>query len=78
MESTTFRKWLADQGCRFDKLEHRHRHEGPVMVTVHRDGRKTEVLLGGSHQILDARITRRACEDLGLDWTQLPGPRSRV
>ena len=78
MESATFRKWLADQGCHFDKLEHKHRHHGPVMVTVHREGRKAEVPLGGSHQILDARIVRQTCEQLGLDWSRLPGPKSRV
>lgn len=77
MESATFRKWLADRGCRFDQHEQR-RHEGPVMVTVHREGKKSEVPLGGSQQIIDPRIVRRACEELGLDWTQLPGPASRV
>jgi hypothetical protein len=77
MESATFRKWLTEQGCRFDRHEHQ-RHEGHVMVTVHREGRKAEVPLGGSHQILDLRVVRQACEDLGLDWSQLPGPKSRV
>jgi hypothetical protein len=77
MESTTFRKWLADRGCRFDQHEHR-RHDGPVMVTVHREGKKSEVPLGGPRQSLDPRIVRQACEELGLDWTQLPGPASRV
>jgi hypothetical protein len=78
MESAIFRKWLADRGCRFDQHEHEQRHEGHVMVTVHREGKKSEVPLGGSRQILDPRIVRRACEELGLDWTQLPGPASRV
>lgn len=78
MESATFRKWLVEQGCRFDRQEHQQRHEGHVMVTVHREGRKTEVPLGGSHQILDSRVVRRACEELGLDWSQLPGPKARV
>jgi hypothetical protein len=78
MESATFRKWLAEQGCRFDHHEHEERGEGHVMVTVHREGRKAEVPLGGSRRILDARVTRRACDELGLDWTQLPGSKSRV
>jgi hypothetical protein len=78
MESATFRKWLAEQGCRFDRHEHHQRHEGQVMVTVHRDGRKADIPLGGSRQTLDARVVRQACEQLGLDWTQLPGPKSRV
>ena len=74
MESPTFRKWLADRGCRFDHNEHHQRGEGPVMVTVHREGRKTELPLGGSHQSLDPHVVHKACEDLGLDPTQLPGP----
>ena len=78
MESATFRKWLVQQGCRIDHGEHDRRHEGPVMVTVHREGRKSEVPLGGSHQSLDVRVVRRACEELGLDPAQLPGPKSRV
>jgi hypothetical protein len=49
-----------------------------MMVTVHREGRKTEVPLGGSHQVLDQRVVHRACEELGLDPSQLPGPQSRV
>jgi hypothetical protein len=48
------------------------------MVTVHRDHRKTEIPLGGSRETLDSRIVQRACEELGLDWSQLPGPKSRV
>jgi hypothetical protein len=36
------------------------------------------VRLGGPRQILDARIVRRACEDLGLDWSELPEPKSRL
>jgi len=78
MESATFRKWLADQGCRFDPHEHQQRGQGQVMVTVHREGRRAEVPLGGSRQALDPRVVRQACDDLGLDWHQLPGPKSRV
>ncbi len=78
MESATFRKWLAEQGCRFDRHEHEQRHEGHVIVTVHRDGRKAEVPLGGSRQTLDMRVVRRACEELGLDYSELPGSKSRV
>ena len=77
MESATFRKWLAERGCRFDHHEEK-RGDGLVTVTVHREGRKAEVPLGGSRQILDHRVVRRACEELGLDWSELPGPKSRV
>jgi hypothetical protein len=78
MQSATFRKWLIGQGCRIDQGERRQRHEGPIMVTVHREGRKAEVPLGGSRKDLDPRVVRRACEELGLDASQLPGPKSRV
>jgi len=78
MESETFRKWLAEHGCRFDHHEHEKRGEGQVIVTVHRQGRKAEVPLGGSHQSLDPRVVRRACDELGLDWSNLPGPAGRV
>jgi len=67
MESATFRKWLTERGCRFDQHEH-ERGEGQVIVTVHREGRKAEVPLG----------VRRTCEELGLDWSELPGPKDRV
>ncbi len=77
MESATFRKWLAERGFRFDQHEH-ERGEGQVIVTVHRESRKAEVPLGGSHQILDARVVRRTCEELGLDWSELPAPKDRV
>jgi mRNA interferase HicA len=77
MQSATFRKWLAERGCRFDLHEHK-RGEGPGLVTVHREGRKSQVPLGGSRQDLDPRDVRRACEELGLDWSELPGPKGRV
>jgi hypothetical protein len=77
MESATFRKWLTDRGCRFDDGQ-KKRGEGSVTVMVHREGRKAEVPLGGSRQILDARVVRRVCEELGLDWSELPGPKSRA
>jgi len=48
------------------------------MVTGHHEGRKAEVPLGGSHQTIDARVARRACEEPGLDPAQLPGVTSRV
>ena len=78
MESATFRKWLAEKGCRFDRHEHQERGEGQVTVTVHREGRTSQAPLGGSRKDLDPRDVRRVCEELGLDWSTLPGPKSRV
>ena len=73
MQSATFQKWLTEHGCQFD-LHVRKRGEGHVLVTIHREGRKSEVPLGGSRQDLDPRDVRRACEELGLDWNELPYP----
>jgi hypothetical protein len=78
MQSATFRKWLAERGCRFDLHEQHKRGEGHVLVTVHREGRKSQVSLGGSRQDLDPRDVRRVCEELGLDWSELPGPKGRA
>lgn len=78
MESATFRNWLAEHGCRFDYREHHERGEGPVMVTVHREGRTSQAPLGGSRKDLDPRDLRRVCDELGLDWSQLPGSKDRV
>jgi hypothetical protein len=74
MQSATFRKWLAEHGCRFDSQEHEKRGEGHVMVTVHREARISQAPLGGSHKSLDPREIRRVCEELGLDWSKLPAP----
>ena len=48
------------------------------MLVVYREGRKTEVPLGGTRQILDPGVVQRVCEELGLDWSELPGPKGRV
>ena len=78
MESATFRKWLVERGCHIDGDEHPRGHEGHVMVTVHREARQARVPLGGPRQRLDPRVVRQACEELGLDPLQLPGPQSWV
>jgi hypothetical protein len=78
MEVATFRNWLAEQGCRFDRQLRRQRHKGQVRVTVHRDGRKAVLASAGSRELSDPRLVRRVREELELDWFQLPGPRSGV
>jgi len=78
MEAATFRKWLVENGCRIDADMHRRGHEGHGEVTVHREGRETQLPLTGAHHALDPRVVRRVCKELGLDSAQLPGPQSRV
>jgi hypothetical protein len=77
MESATFRKWLIEQGCRFD-TQQEERGEGHGTVKIHREGRTAEMPLAGSHHQLDPRSVRQACEALGLKWSDLPGPKGRV
>jgi len=78
MDSATFREWLAERGCHFDQFEHGERGHGHAVVTVHREGRKAALPLGGAHLALDEEMVRQICQDLDLDWRELPGPRSRV
>jgi hypothetical protein len=78
MQSATFRTWLTEHGCRFDHHEHAKRGEGPVMVTVHREGRTSQAPLGGSRKDLDPRDVHRVCDELGLNWSELPGLRGQV
>jgi mRNA interferase HicA len=77
MESATFRKWLAEQGCRFD-TPHERRGEGHGTFKIHREGRTAEMALVGPHHELDPRLVRQICEALDLDWSKLPGPQSRI
>jgi hypothetical protein len=77
MENATFRKWLAEHGCRFD-TQSEERGEGHGTLTIHRLGRTAELQLVGADHKLDPRSVRQVCEALGLDWSKLPGPMSRV
>jgi hypothetical protein len=72
MEIATFRKWLAEHGCRFD-AQREKRGEGRGTVTIHRLGRTAELPLVGANHELDPRSVRQVCETLGLDWSKLPG-----
>jgi hypothetical protein len=76
MEYATFRKWLAEHGCRFDTQSEK-RGEGHGTVTIHRAGRTAELPLVGASHNLDPRSVRQVCEALGLDWSKLPGPEGR-
>ena len=77
MENATFRKWLAEHGCRFD-THSEERGEGHGTLTIHRAGRTAELPLVGSGHKLDPRSVRQVCEALGLDWSKLPGSIGRV
>ncbi len=75
MEYPTFRKWLAEHGCRFDTQSER-RGAGHGTLVIHRAGRTAELPLVGENHNLDPRSVRQVCEALGLDWSKLPGPES--
>jgi hypothetical protein len=77
MESATFRKWLSEQGCRFD-TQHEGRGEGHGTLTIHREGRTAEMPLVGPQHELDTNSVRQVCETLGLAWSDLPGTKGRV
>jgi hypothetical protein len=77
MENATFRKWLAEHGCRFD-TQREARREGHGTVTIHREGRTAELPLVGAGHNLHPRSVRQVCEALGLDWSNLPGPKGSV
>lgn len=78
MESGTFRKWLLEHGCRIDGDRHPVGHQGSVTAVVHREGKTAQIALGNPRHNLDPRAVRSACEALGLDPSELPGPKSRV
>jgi hypothetical protein len=71
MEYATFRKWLTDQGCRFDTQQEK-RGEGHGTVTIHREGRTAELPLVGSLHELDPNAIHQVCEALGLKRSDLP------
>jgi hypothetical protein len=77
MEIATFRKWLTEQGCRFD-TQPEERGDGHGTVTIHREGRTAELPLVGAKHDLDPRSIRHVCEALGLKLPDLPGPSGRV
>jgi len=60
MEYATFRKWLAERGCRFDTQSEK-RGEGYGTVTIHRAGRTAELpLVGASHNLDPLRFAKSA------------------
>jgi hypothetical protein len=77
MQSSTFRDWLAEHGCRFHKHERGH-GLGHATVAVERQGRTAELPLVGSHERLDPDLVRDVCDRLDLDWNELPGPQGRA
>lgn len=78
MESSTFRKWLADRGCAFDQHSTGQATHGIASVTAHREGHKAVIPLVGSRKRLDPRQVKEIVESLGLDPSELPGEKSRA
>jgi hypothetical protein len=78
MDSETFRNWLAERGCRFDHKTRRERGAGHGVVTVHREGRTALLPMLGSNEAIELEAARAVCDSLGLNWADLPGPKSRL
>ena len=72
MTPETFRRWLADRGCDFERHP-REKSGGVPSVTVRRGGRKAELPEAPSRKDLDPEEVRRIVEALDLDWRELPG-----
>ena len=73
MTPETFRRWLADRGCDFERHP-REKSGGVPSVTVRRNGRKAEMPAASSTNTdLDPEEVRRIVEALDLDWRELPG-----
>jgi len=77
MESSTFRKWLAERGCAFHQYPTGQGAHGIASVTAHREGRKAVIPLVGSRKRLDPRQVKEIVESLGLDPSDLPGEERR-
>lgn len=78
MTPETFRQWLAERGCSFEQHP-RQASGGAVVVTVRREGRRAVLPEAASpNKDMDPETARRIVEELELDWTDLPGPSSRV
>ncbi|MDQ7250503.1 hypothetical protein [Dongia sedimenti] len=79
MQSETFRKWLLERGCHFDRTPRgRAKHLSQATVAVRREGRVSALPLVGSRKRLPDDVVQSIVEQLGLDPAELPGPKSRV
>jgi len=78
MESATFRKWLAERGCRFEAGKDTVGTVGHAYVAIHLGNRRAVLPDVGTKKSLDSRVVREIVDKLGLDWNELPGPVSRV
>jgi len=78
MESATFRKWLADRGCTFERHERGKGGLGHASVTVRLKNGRAELPDIGTKKHLHDDVVRKIVADLGLNYDELPGPKSRV
>lgn len=78
MESATFRRWLAERGCRFESGKDTGDTHGHAYVTVRRGDRRAILPDIGTRKALDSGVVRQIVDELDLDWNDLPGPASRV
>ena len=79
MESATLRKWLLERGCEIRQHQPvKHKRGGFSSVTVHLGKRSAELPLVGSRKPIPPEAVKDIVDRLGLDWNELPGPKSRA
>jgi len=79
MNSATFRKWLMDHGCRVERhMRVKHKRAGISTALVRYGDREAELPLVGSRKDLPGDVILGVVDKLGLDRSDLPGPKSRV
>ncbi|WP_404405420.1 type II toxin-antitoxin system HicA family toxin [Pelagibacterium halotolerans] len=61
MNASEFKRWLAKQGCTFE----RHRG-GSGHLTVHRDGKTSQLPMHGGAKELGTGLVNKIKKDLGL------------
>ncbi len=76
MESATFRRWLAERGCTFERHERGKGGRGQVMIRL--SDRRAELRDSSTKKRLHDDIVRQIVADLGLRYDELPGPKSRT
>lgn len=72
MRADTFKTWLEDKGCRFDKHE-KEKGGGNASLIIKLGDKRSVLPLVGTNMDLDNDNMDRILQELGLDSADLPG-----